>query len=343
MISTKVPKHVAPSQSRRTRDAVPCIHLGLPKTATTMLQEFLFAKHSGINALGKIPRAGQGRAYPTDATIQFNNHISGLRKPMPDTAVTEFRANVWTAAEEGRISVFSKEGLCGFPPENVEKFTTLLQELFGDCRILITLREPLSFTEALYFQHLKTYQMGKTRGLTKHLGQPPRYFDINQWLELAFSLRKPPVESMLRFGETASAYAKVFGKDRVKLLVYEQLKTDPQKFVRELSSFLEIDADEAIELSQNRSSNVRWSENPINRLKNLDCSSWQRFVYRLSPRRGRARMLGLKGVHDLSDGPKAKAQFDPSFENRILQIGREQSRIIESIWGISLAEFGYPV
>ena len=32
------------------------VHIGLPKTGTTLLQEVLFARHQGIDYLGRLPK-----------------------------------------------------------------------------------------------------------------------------------------------------------------------------------------------------------------------------------------------------------------------------------------------
>jgi hypothetical protein len=221
--------------------------------------------------------------------------------------------------------------------------TDLLQQITGKCRVLLTVREPLSFVESLYFQQLKGFQKGKVPNLTKTFRAPPRYFDINQWLQALSdtSCLEGTLINKLRYADTADYYASVFGKDLVKVLVFEQLKSSPEVFIGELSDFLEIDADEAFSLSQNKRVNERWTEASINQLRKLQNSFVSRWRYRSKDDEGRRQMLGIDTASQAASSKKAKAEINNKFRKMILDITREQSRRIEKDWGLPLSQYGY--
>jgi len=53
-MSTHRQTDIATSTHTETKpNALPCIHIGLPKTATTTLQQYLFPRHPGLSYLGK--------------------------------------------------------------------------------------------------------------------------------------------------------------------------------------------------------------------------------------------------------------------------------------------------
>ena len=82
---------------------------------------------------------------------------------------------------------------------------------------------------------------------------------------------------------------------------------------------------------------------PIERLKQYENKTISKLKYRLSSQRKRSKMLGLNGFADTSDGPRFKPQFRDEVKERILEIAREQTKIIKTEWGLSLSQYGYPV
>lgn len=341
-------------ESAKARSALPCIHIGLPKTATTTLQRYLFSRHSEIQYIGKFRSNGEFGNYPFPAAKKLNQHLLGIRKTygarkalrliprLSQREINELKSYVDAGMDAGKISVYSQEAISELPHEKTEKFAEVLQSIFGDCRLLLTIREPLSFVKSQYFQMLKSHNLASGRELKKYVGRSPRYFDVNEWVMLSYEHRAHSLRHMLKVGEIARTYANSFGKDRVKVLVFEQLKNDAEGFYRDLVNFLEINADEAYALSQNQSTNIRWSEDPINRIKHLEQTTFSKLKYRLCSKRGRTKMLGLEGLVDPSSGPRMSPQFLPEVKEKILQIGREQTQILESDWGLSLSEYGYP-
>jgi len=224
-----------------------------------------------------------------------------------------------------------------------QRLTDQLHKVTDRCRVLLTIREPISFVESLYFQRLKSFNRDQFQYLRALFGQPPKYFNINQWLQKLFESSK--IDGMLlnklRYADTAEYYASVFGKDRVKVLAFEQLISSPKQFIGELSSFLEIDPEEAFSLSQNKRANDRWTEESIKRLTRLQNSFVRRWIFRRRDEEGRMRMLGVDENSQAASSTKPKAEINDQFREMILNITREQSRRIEEVWGLPLSQYGY--
>lgn len=202
-------------ESAESSCGLPCIHIGLPKTATTTLQRFLFARHSEVNYLGKYKSSGVFGHYPFAAAKKLNQHLLGMRKEygfrktlgiqpqLSAVDISELRRQIEASNGAGKISIYSQEAICELSQEKSENFAELLHVVFGDCRILITIREPLNFTKSQYFQMLKSHNVASGRELKKYVGPAPRYFDVNEWAKLSFDHQAHPLERMLRVGEFA--------------------------------------------------------------------------------------------------------------------------------------------
>ncbi len=313
------------------------IHLGMPKTATTMLQQFLFGGHSEIYPLGKMPQM-QPNPYPLMATQELSRAVQEKNFTISESAIQDLRVRTRAAAENGKISVFSKEGMSGAPANKQGVSADLLKEIFGTCRILLTIREPLSFIEALYFQHLKAYQKEKSNGLNNAFGEAPRYFTIDEWFGAVTQAARTPM-THFAFANNADLYADRFGKDNVKIMIFEQLKAEPEVFFKELCGFLDIDAREAQELCHDRSANVRWTETPINRLKEMQACPEKSAQFQRGDRKERASMLGLE-MHD-DPAPRARAEMSGELKQNLQDLARDSVRRLERDWHLPLYKYGY--
>jgi len=264
-MSTHRQTDIATSTHTETKpNALPCIHIGLPKTATTTLQQYLFPRHPGLSYLGKYNRQGLFGDYPFAAAKKLNQHLLNLRKTfgvrnavgmkswLTTNEIDELQRQFELANHAGKITIYSQEAICGLSEESTDKFAELLVTIFGKCRILVTIREPLSFTKSQYFQMLKSHNVASGRELKKHVGSAPRYFDINEWALLGLDHQAHSLKRMLEIGKVAKLYAKYFGTEQIKFIIFEQLKSDASVFFNELSVFLGIDPTQTLQLSENR-------------------------------------------------------------------------------------------
>ena len=111
------------------------------------------------------------------------------------------------------------------------KSPKLIYDVAHDAKILISLRNPI---DRLFSE----YWMKKNRGgLTLSFHE-----------ELSIRL-KNPTQLGLQYGiyfENVKRYFEIFGKDQVKVIIFEELLKDPIKILREILNFLQLEYDSKI-------------------------------------------------------------------------------------------------
>ena len=305
------------------------LHIGMKKTATTLLQQCLFEKHTEVNYIRSI------------CPVRYLNCPSEMHEGIIKDAQQEMESQ-WRA---GRVCVFSREKLSGGSLKKKLQQAEILRRVFGDCQILITIREPLSWTESFYFQQLKVFNSRRPPyALFRTFGRPPRYFDINEWLSV---MMREEMLGDLYIAETAEVYAEKFGKENVSLVIFEKLKQTPREFLADICRCIGISLEEAITLCEGQTKNVRWTETSVDRLKRLEGSFLAKWIHRFKRTKKRESNLHrLLRIHEEAvnpTAPKARANLEPKWKEVIEKIGREQSQEIVEQWGLPLAAYGYPL
>lgn len=337
----------SPSHLRISPQPAPntLIHLGMPKTATTFLQMYLFAQHSQVSYLGKF----EGESLFVTPAIK--RLAKCLRQPRPfhnRRQFPELSRKVDELRASGKLLVFSDEGFTYSGRDNKRAQAETMRQVFGDAKILITIREPLSFMETLYLQELRGYHYHPSsyKRLTRKFGMPPRHFDIDPWMDNAWSCNHHGAFDHLMVYDTAEAYADVFGEQNVLVKVYEEMKGANIPFVRQLSAEIGIDADESERLtaSQGASKNIRWLQGTVDRLKTFNSSPLKRWNYRwFKSTRQLKEYLGVSGPNQIVGSPVARAPISPRWRERIVEIARDQYGRIAGRWNLPLEAFGYPI
>ena len=144
MSSRTVAAAARPRASLRSVDTRCCIHVGLPKTATTMLQNHLFARHSQVDYLGTY-HVREKRKYDKcrDAAVQeiIDQLIHrGRSRPDLEQCRRLFARSIAPAMKAGRVPLWSWESL-GLSKFSVrEARARNLRAVFGDCKVVIVLR-----------------------------------------------------------------------------------------------------------------------------------------------------------------------------------------------------------
>lgn len=347
-MSTDILPRTLPTNGKEGKAASPArldctIHLGMPKTATTMLQRFLFPNHSQIEALGKFANRFPAKRYLNQDLECFANKC--LQQPDRNgngATARAVRSFVRELRGKGKVLTFSREGTTSGGEKKKRANARLFHETFGDCQVLVTIREPFSFIEALYFQHLKGFNLHPAHHEEAQavFGTFPRYFGINEWLDMHWQRPTMGVIESLKVADTLEIYAEEFGKENIGVLLFEQLKDNPVQFAEDLSAFLGVDAEETGRLIDQRVANERWDEERLAQLKRIARSPWSRWRFRRDQkRREKFAEIPAEGF----TGPKPRAELSEIWRERILDIALGQARRLQKDWGLPLAQFGYPV
>ena len=294
------------------------VHVGLPKTATTTLQQRVFAAHPGILYLG--PRA----EHP-----EFDQVMSALCSADSlnyDAAGSlEIVDRLLSSPQEGeKPFVVSYEAVTAQGRDRLIK-AERLKTLFPDARIVITVRRPEDMLVSMYFQWLK--------GVGGKRFEAP---SLEAWLEQDWRDTSKGNFLRLQYQKILELYRALFGRANVLLLFFEDLIDDRAKFARQLSEFIGVDS-EATEhlLSQERSNlrmnSLRYSEvrlysslpllRPLESLKRFLPDSVRTFV--------RNRM-----------GSQVTQKLSPEWRQRIRDYAKTENQALEREFG-EIAKYDY--
>ena len=251
------------------------IHVGLPKTATTSLQEKVFAAHPGVAYLG--PKADYPEFDKVMATLSFAESLN--YDAARSARIVKDLLSSFTYEEKPLVA--SYEVLTAQGRDRRLK-AERLKALFPNARIVITVRRPEDMLVSMYFQWLKGFG-------GKRLEAP----SLEAWLDQDWRDAWRGNFLRLQYEKVLELYRSLFGRENVLLLFFEDLVDDRAKFARQLSEFIGTDSEAtehllAKEKSNPRMTSLRYSQvrlysslpllQPILRLKRFIPSALRTFV-----------------------------------------------------------------
>jgi hypothetical protein len=225
------------------------IHIGYPKAASTTLQKHLFHKHSELNNLGNYPTANVGtdsKEIDFEAPFlkskelkQFYSNILQL-----DDIEYAFSKNdvifdtyVLPQMSEDKINIFSHEGFLATFFSNPDRGgkAKRLCSYFKEPKILIIIRNQFELVRSQYADW-----PFDPRAFTLR-----RKVEIDEWIQI--DMNAPESKHFIRslnFYYVANYYAALFGKENVRVFLFEEMTNNLDRFAHNISGFLGIDADQ---------------------------------------------------------------------------------------------------
>lgn len=180
------------------------LHVGYHKTGTTFLQTGLFRDPAtGFSAPWTSAEIRRTLVAPTD--FEFD----------PTRACEAFAPGLERAAPQGRVAVVSDERLSGSPHAGGYDTATLARRLaatFPRARVLVGIREQRQTVLSLWKQYVRDGGGASLRGYL----QPRRPYEVPQFRF-----------SHLEYHHSVSLYQELFGPDRVLVLPFEELASNP--------------------------------------------------------------------------------------------------------------------
>ncbi len=214
------------------------IHAGFPKTATTTLQDHLFAKHAQINYLGKP--FSDGLAEVERQILTLDSYLFDHRLP----ALREIVRREAAAVSEGDLLI-SHEGFLRnsrYGGHDLGRTAHRLRAVFGEAlgpdgrlEIIICLRNQVDLILSHYLQFIKGSQK-----------------DFDSYLEAALEAPDTGFPASLFYDELLFFYVAEFGRENLHILLFEDLLRDKAGSVTRLSETLGIDAEESLALLEDK-------------------------------------------------------------------------------------------
>jgi hypothetical protein len=202
------------------------LHIGLPKTGTTHLQQNMFVHREALRDRGVvIPMAGVYQLagavvpahHPLCWALQEDREFPAHEKDMIEGSWERLRTELHVAQEDATLAIISSESFY-WELRSADDIRHL-RENFGsfEVDVVLVLRDVIRFSESMYGQYVARY------GFT---GGP-----------LEFVADHLP---MLQFGKQIERWKSVFGQSNLQVVGYESF--DRKKYFSQFMRYLGVDA-----------------------------------------------------------------------------------------------------
>ena len=196
------------------------IHIGGNKTGSTLLQRKLFPKLKDFLFLNFEENKSKSLKEVIKSLIfqddyEYNKHKFFLKK---------FTKN--------KNIIFSSEDLVA------ERFITTiakrLKECFPNGKVLFVIRNQITAFNSWFVSHGSSL-----KNVPKSYWK--KYVDLENWSDYCFNYPNQGPISALNYYKIYIIFSTIFGKSKIKILLYEDLQENPIFFFNELSDILGID------------------------------------------------------------------------------------------------------
>lgn len=301
-------------------------HVGFPKTGSTTQQESLFSKHSQVLYLGK----------PYDSTINEKIELlisaeSIVYDPLP--LKINFQKLIRQGKLEGKkVAVLSDETVVSISKVRDKGVVAhRIKDLIGKGQVLFTIRNQ--------FDLLKSSYINGGRLLMNVPGKYQyRSVTFDEWLDYSYNnLRVSHIGNFV-FYNTIHYYSKIFGKENVQVLLFEEFINEKEKYIKKLADILQVDFNESIKIISQNHLNPRISQ------LQLDFEiAWGRWI----PINVKPLSLWGQKIYRLFHGSKKDSMADvdlsKQWEDKLKKVFALGNQKLNEEWRLPLAEYDYPL
>lgn len=232
------------------------LHIGYPKTATTTLQKHFFPNIDAIQYIGKY--VNEGDLFDFDVNV-INDLIFKKSDQIDfDYLRKEFSKMLHQKdillSEESfifnslRVSSIDSNDTLPTQKTIAKNIRTFFSSESFNVKILFTIRKQDEMITSQYAQSYVHYysKYKESDSFAKFLNI---YLDEKN--------KKHTFYETLDYFHVVGIYQKLFGKENVSVLVYEELQKTPQVFYSKLCDFLEIESSQYSEIAIQKNENKR--------------------------------------------------------------------------------------
>lgn len=311
-----------PANNKESR-LQPVVHIGFPKTGTTTHQNHLFAKHPEVFFLGK--------PYGDDT---FKTLMHRLIKEESTTYDPEpLKSYIRDITENGpaeKALVVSDEIMVSVSKVRDKGVVAgRLLEIFPGAKIIVTIRNQLDILKSTYVTgcRLLTQVPGKYKG---------RFVPFSDWLEFSFEYHDRTHVGNFVYLNTIDYYSRLFGRENVKVLLFEDFIHNKDAYVEELAQFMGIDAEASQRLLEGAHDNERMEQSRLD---------FEQFLGSRVPIKGSRTVYRVSRAFRSLSGKKQKARVEipQPWLDRINAYYAAKNRDLAEQYNLPLKQYGYPV
>ena len=290
------------------------IHIGGNKTASTLFQRELFAVHPSISYLGEDCAQYDQVKHQIHVLVHEDDSFYDERcaRDMFDRYARRDRS----------VFVFSNEDIMTTRHPSV--CAARLKTLMPDAQVVMVIRNQLTTWPSWYVNH-GAYLKLVPRRYWK------RYVAFTEWLEYCFLFPQlTPVEAM-NYERYFGVFSRYFGADNVHVLLYEDLKANPQAYFAQWGSVLGLSPHD---IETQVAGKRQRSRNSQRRMLFHRWASYVPLLYR--------PVESLFGTW-LDEGRTAHIDIPAEWINRIHDYYAAGNRKLAAAAKLDLHAYGYPV
>ena len=320
------------------------LHIGYPKTATTLLQMHFYPKLDGIHYLGIRYEEAKRFYFPEQAVealvLANRDKTTAIGAEVSKRLYEDLGELPGLLSLEKIIGSFftpRRSGTDGWVWTSPEAAADAIRYLFlpnlFDVKVIITLRKQ---TDALPSKYAQSF--------TSAYSKIPELETFTKFIKSVCSDVNSPVRRGYDFERVILPFEKVFGRKNLLILPYERFGENPERFCRSLTEFMGIKHNPDL-VPTNRRENVREGTGPGK--QHSRATLWSQAgdgVKRIFPR----LRLPRGGVFDMLRSIRSPWQADPGVialdeESRIAieSVYADSNRRISARYGLNLEQFGY--
>ena len=235
-------------------------HIGFPKTATTLLQECLFSKHSQINYVSgpsvevikhnfMMETRFKGSVWKMNDK-EFNNSYNELLSKLNTigSSLDSNKCNI--LSNEAILQIFFYRKMEYDVFKGLSRLVSLFNKTNMDLNFFLLIRNQSDIIPSFY------YQNNINNALKEHsinANEIIKYFQTGKNNNTEIS---KIIFNNFNYGKLYDYLSSHLKPNKIKIFLYEDLQNNKDKFFSELSNYLEIEISETRKLLYNKKMNV---------------------------------------------------------------------------------------
>lgn len=312
-------------------------HIGLPRTGTTTLQNYVFNK----DVFEQVKESKQEKGFWREVGIGNAIFCDDVKNKL---AIKKIEQLTERAENNNKRLIISDEGITSVNTRLIDQstFARRMKAISSHPKVIITIRKQEDLLVSRYRQ-LKAIKLWSTLGVpwinpkinlskTNHLSQMKKIISFNDWLLFGLNTYEKHCFSNLCFYKLYRSYADIIGSENVFVLIYEELKENPDKYAQSLGKILDVDHKWIAEQLKNPPKNQSKDKLTVKRVLK-------------SEEKGGLGVINY--IKLLSHSVAKKGGFNPKLNHKQLDlihsIYSEENNLLNKELNLNLERYGYSI